>query len=328
MQAGMFLAQKELYSPAAEVFKRCAHDYPELFESHYNLALARYALKQFPEAFLAIERAPAGSAPQEVARHYLRGKIEGALQRNAEATEDLEMAFRSNPQQENYALDLGLLYLQRQQYPKAAKVFDGGTRLNPQSVYLWFGLALTLFLEGRTEQCLSTGEHLLALRPDFTPASLLLAFVLTINGKLAEAEKMAAQGLNSPHPHPFLYYLHASILLRLHSKDDAQILRELTTAERAVPSCSLCALAKGKLEEARSDFPAAITDMERATREDPAFPDPWYHLATLYARSGRRQEAELARRRFSSLKAESESRETQAFRKVLLESLSESSDAF
>ena len=328
LQAGMLLAQNELYPAAADVFERCTKEYPQLFEARYNLALARYALKQFPEALRAINEAPSGNAQRLVAQHYLRGKIEGALRRDAAARRDLESAFRSDPRQENYGLDLGLFYLRHEQYPKAAEIFETGTRWNPRSVYLWFGLALADFLEGRTEQCLNAGRRLLALEPDFSPASLLLAFVLMIHGNLPEAEKAAARGLTSPHPHPFLYYLHASILLKLHSTHDAQIARELAVADRAIPSCSLCALAKGKLEESRSNLSAAIAEMQRAAQADPSFPDPWYHLATLYQRSGRDEQAVQARDRFKGLKAESEDREQQAFRQVLLQSLSEPSDAF
>ena len=41
LQIGVNLAQRDLYSEASEVFRRCAKDHPEVFEGYYNLSLAQ-----------------------------------------------------------------------------------------------------------------------------------------------------------------------------------------------------------------------------------------------------------------------------------------------
>jgi tetratricopeptide (TPR) repeat protein len=68
----------------------------------------------FPQALHSLEKAPRASEPKELARLYLRGRIECAMGRSPEAERDLPTAFARAPQEENYALGLGLLYIQYQ----------------------------------------------------------------------------------------------------------------------------------------------------------------------------------------------------------------------
>jgi tetratricopeptide (TPR) repeat protein len=100
LQTGVTLAQHDLYSEAAEVFGRCVKDYPQVFEGYYNLALAELALGRYSAALATLKRAPHASAPEEVPRSYLRGKIELALQQDTEAERDLSAAFAAAPPRE------------------------------------------------------------------------------------------------------------------------------------------------------------------------------------------------------------------------------------
>src|SRR5207249_4977873 len=231
-------------------------------------------------------------------------------------------AFSRAPQQESYALDLGLYYLQQHAYDQAARVLERGATLNPQSPFLHLGLSLAQFLGGREAQSLESVESLLKVQPDFSPAFLLAAFVLEMNGKLKDAEKLAAQGLARPRPTAYLYYLHAAILLKLGSTDYGRILNELALAGREIPDCGLCSLTASKVHEAQGNFPAATADLEQAVRFGTDYADAWYRLASLYARVGRKADATQARLRFERLKADKEDRETAMFRKVFLQTLS------
>ena len=143
-----------------------------------------------------------------------------------------------------------------------------------------------------------------------------------MNGKLEDAEKLAAQGLARHRPTAYLYYLHAAILVKLESKDYGRILKELALAGREIPDCGLCSLTASKVHEAQGNFPAATADLEQAVRFAPDYADAWYRLASLYARVGRKADAAQARIRFERLKADKEDRETAMFRKVLLQTLS------
>ncbi|HLW79870.1 MAG TPA: tetratricopeptide repeat protein, partial [Terriglobia bacterium] len=173
LHAGIAFAKKGLFPEAARVFTRCVRDYPALFEGHYNLALAELAQDHFSQAFAAIDQAPAHSGEESTARSYLRGKIEAGMGRTQPALQDLSAAFEKAPGRENYALDLGLIDLETHAYPESEHVFARGSALNPQSTYLWLGLALAQFLGGHTSQSLESSRRALALDPGFSPARLL-----------------------------------------------------------------------------------------------------------------------------------------------------------
>jgi len=118
-----------------------------------------------------------------------------------------------------------------------------------------------------------------------------------------------------------LYYLDASVLVKLQSQQYKQIFEELSIAQREIPSCSLCYLTKSKVHQARGNFEAAIADLEIATRMDSSFPEAWYRLAALYRRVGRSADASRAQDQFQRLKADKEGREIQMLRENFLQTL-------
>lgn len=321
LQIGISLAQQDYYAEAVKVFDRCSKDYPRLFEAHYNLALAELALGRFSEALSAIEQASSAGRRQEVARLYLRGKIEESMGRDEKAEQDLSAAFADAPQEENYALDLGLFYLRQRRYQKSMEVFKKATFYHSNSSFLWLGLALAQYLGGHAGDSSETCRIVLQLEPDFSPARVLLAFALYMDGKLAEAEKIASTGVNGADVFPYLYYVHAVTLLRLQSKDYPRILSELRAAAQSIPGCSLCCLAESKVHQAMGQLGAGVADLEKAIAMDPTFAEAWYRLASLLDQQGRHEDAQRARTRFEELKEQKSKRETEMIRKGFLEAL-------
>jgi tetratricopeptide (TPR) repeat protein len=321
LRIGVNLAQHELFLEAASVFGRCVEDHPGLFEGYYNLALAKLALRQYPVALATIQKAPRASRPQEVARTYLRGKIELALGQNAQAEQDLAAVFAAAPQEENYALDLGLAYLRARKYQPAVEVFEKAGSFQKDSPFILLGLSLAQFLRGQNAESIATCHAVLSLHPDFSPVRVLLAFVLTMQGNVDEAAQVAAQGLHDPAPFPYLYYIHAAALLKQQSKDYDVILKDLASAERSISACSLCYLAQSKAHQKMGERDAATADLEKALEVDSTFAEAWYRLASLYDQAGRHVEAQQARRRFEDIKENKANRETEMLRRVFLKTL-------
>jgi tetratricopeptide (TPR) repeat protein len=318
---GVSLAEHDLYSEAAKVFERCVKDFPRLFEGYYNLALAELALREFPEALATLAKAPPAKQSGEVARTYLRGKIEAGLGKYAEAERDLTTAFAAAPQEENYALDLGLFYFRVYNYQAALEVFQKATSVQKNSPFLELGLGLGQFLGGQEAEAIETCRALLAVQPQFSPARVMMAFALYMQGKIEEAERTAAQGLRDPSPLPYLNYLHAACLIKLQSQDYDRMLNDLSIAARAIPRCSLCYLALSKVHQRKGDRKIATADLEKAVGLDPSFAEAWYRLAALYEQAGRADAARQARRRFEELKGNKANRETEMLRDVFLKSL-------
>jgi tetratricopeptide (TPR) repeat protein len=321
LRTGVSFAEHDLYPEAAQVFGRCAKDFPQLFEGYYNLALAELGLGKYSEALAVLEKAPRTTQSGEVSRAYLRGKIEAALGKNAEAERDLNAAFAAAPREENYALDLGLYYLRTQKYQEGLAVFQKATSSRKDSPFLQLGLGLAQFLGGQSRESIETCRSLLAVQPDFSPARVMLAFDLYIQGSVEEAEKTAAQGLRAPNPFPYLFYLHAVSLIKLQSQDFDIMLNDLAVAARAIPQCSLCYLAMSKIHQRKGVRALATADLEKAVGLDPSFAEAWYRLAMLYEQVGQPQAARQARQRFEALKENKADRETEMLRDVFVKAL-------
>jgi tetratricopeptide (TPR) repeat protein len=321
LRAGIRFAERELYGEASEAFQRCIQEHPEVFEAYYNLALADVAEQKWEDALTTLQQAPQKSRSEILACSYLRGKVEHSQGKITEAERDLSDAFVGAPQNPAYGMDLGLLYIQQHAYFKATAVFGQAAELTPRSSFLLLGLSLSRFLAGQDEQSLETLRKLLSVQPDFAPAQVLMTFVLSAEGKLEDAEKIARQGLDAPDASPYLYYLDASVLVKLQSRQYKRIFKELSIARDKIPSCSLCYLTESKAYQAQGNLGAAIADLETATRLDPNLPEAWYRLASLYRRIGRSADAARAQDRFQELKADKEGREVQMLRENFLQSL-------
>jgi len=321
LRLGIQFAERELYGEAAEAFQRCIQEHPEVFEAYYNLALADIAEQKWQAALATLQQAPQQSRAEVLACSYLRGKVEDLQGKTSEAEHDLSDAFAGAPQNSTYGMDLGLFYVHEHAYLRAATVYERAARFNPRSSFLLLGLSLSRFLAGQHEQSIETLRQLLSIQPNFAPAQLLLTFALSAKGKIEDAEKVARQGLNSPHPSPYLYYLDASILVKLASRQYKRIFEELSIAQREIPSCSLCYLTGSKAHQAQGNFEAAVADLETAVRLDPSFPEAWYRLASLYRRVGRSADAARAQDQFQELKADKEGREIQMLRENFLQTL-------
>lgn len=322
LRVGIQFAEQERYEEAAEAFERCIQEHPGVFEAYYNLALTKIAEQKWEDALATLQQAPQKSRSEVLACSYLRGKIEGSQGNASQAEHDLSAAFAGEPQNPAYGMDLGLFYIQEHKYREAAAVFEGARNRNPGSSFLVLGLALSRFLAGQHARSIDALRKLLSTQPNFSPARVLMTFVLSAQGKLEEADRVARDGLNSPHASPYLYYLDASVLVKLQSRQYKRIFEELSLARRGIPSCSLCYLTESKAHQAQGNLGAAIADLEMATQIDPTLSEGWYRLAFLYRRVGRSADASRAQHRFQELRTEKEGREVQMLRDNFLQTLS------
>jgi tetratricopeptide (TPR) repeat protein len=180
-------------------------------------------------------------------------------------------------------------------------------------------------LGGTNAEATDTCRALIDQQPDLSPARVLFAFMLYLQGKLQEAEQTAAAGLNTPDAIPYLYYMHAVLLLKLDSKQYDQMMQDLRLALRSMPNCTLCYVALGKIHERLGELNAATAELERAVALNPSFAEAWYRLASVYQHAGRPLDAAQARERFSQLKEDRTDREIDMMQKEIFRTLGEAS---
>jgi tetratricopeptide (TPR) repeat protein len=319
LATGLKLSQQERYAEAADAFRQYLARNPRSFEARYDLALALFAIRQLDEARGAIDGATPENVAQTAARVYLLGKIDDAAGHRSRARGELATAFRTQPSEENFALDYGLFLVREENYPAAIAVFSSAADAHPRSEYVLLGLAMAQAFGGKRDAAAATCRRIISLDPRFSPALLLMAFSHYMSGQYAEAERAAASGLELPSPAPYLYYVHAAALLKTNSAAYPRMLADLDAAERGIPSCTLCWFVRSKVHEAAGDLQSAIADLNvLVARVAPDFDQAWYRLALLYRRNGQNQEAQAARARFEKLRASRADPEVELARGSLL----------
>ncbi|PYT21019.1 MAG: hypothetical protein DMG57_40255 [Acidobacteria bacterium] len=153
-------------------------------------------------AFNAIRESRSVSTYGALARQYLVPAVTRALK-----VLEFLTAFQGAPQQENYALDLGLYYLRQRLYAKALGTLTRAEKCHSDSIYLELGLSLAQVLGDDPDRAIAPCRRILAKEPNFGPARLLLVLAFYMNGENQNCAAQSAADLHQPGGPPYLHYL-------------------------------------------------------------------------------------------------------------------------
>ncbi len=318
LSAGAFLGEHEFLQDSADVFEKCVELYPSSFEAHYNLAFARLNLGQLEQASAALASAKSAGPADQAAVEYLQGKIYQAAGDLQKARDDLAAAYRARPREENYALDLALFYLRSSAYVPAIDVLQRASVYHPDSGEIKLELALGNALAGRKTAALALCRDLQSDSATSSLSLLIAAFAQCMSNDFSACSREAQLGLETPRPHPYLYYLVASALWNMNSPDRARILSELNKALVGLPHCVACLELRSRVLESTGDNRAALTDLERVVEQNPQSASGWYRLAQIYKKLGRPQESADSLRRYRSIHTAQVNQEIESFRQQFL----------
>jgi len=319
LSAGALLGQHDMLRDAATMFEKCSDRFPALFEAKYNLALARIGLNDYLAAQKVIRSASPSSVRESAAIEYLRGKIYSATGYRAEARQSLERAYRSNPDNENYALDLALLYIQSSAYVPAIQMLQPSLASHPESEELAIELALSDALAGRQAEALAVCRQLLNRNSQLPTPRLIAAFTYCVAADYGHCETESSLGLSLPAANPYLHYLYAEALWNLNPTATARPLAELDAALKAMRYCRACLLLRSRVFEAMKDYGAAVTDIRTVLQQDSKSAEAWYRLATLCRRVDDARGAADAVNHYRALNEKHTSQEVESFREQFLD---------
>src|SRR5262249_23166933 len=122
-------------------------------------------------------------------------------------------------------------------------------------------------------------------------------------------KRLLESRLGSPNADYYTWYLHALVLLRLEPRDHDSARRSLDEALRRNPQFAPAYLQRAKLRNESGQSLEALADLDRATRLDSAYAEPYYLMAQIDYKLGRMQEAEQARRNYSLREREREEKQ-------------------
>ncbi len=295
---------------STRAFERALELRPDSYDARFNLAFALFQQKAFDQALDALDRIDQTRAQSHADYHYLRGKLELALQHPQVAAEEYLQAARLQPDNESLCMDAGLLYSRHEDFQKALEIFEACVQRLPDSVPVETGLGLTYFQLGKYPDAIETFKKVIALRPEADAAREALVFLLYISGRLAEGRQVLEERMGTKDVDYYIYFLHALVLLRLDARgNQAAALGSLERALQLAPKFAPAYYQRAKIRFDRGEPETALKDLEAATALDPNYAQPYSLMAQIYFKLGKRQEAQQAAAKSAALGRQQEEKE-------------------
>jgi tetratricopeptide (TPR) repeat protein len=296
--AGMGLVDCEDYAGAARMLEKAHSIRPDAESVVYNLALAQFKNGDLARALESLQSLPAADRQPDVL--YLRGKVLDGLGK-PEGAGELVAACRADSGNEAYCTGAALAAIRQQRFLDAVSALQPALEKSPDSVSLLSLLGMAQFRLGRYHDAIASYDAALVKDPGVDASREGLGFLYFVTGDLEKARAIIEGGLKQPRADYYLEHLEAMVLYRASPGLRSQALEAVNRALQDNATFAPSYFLRGKIRMEQYDLAGALTDFERAVALDPKYPLPYYKMAQIYARQGRVQEAEAARRKFSEL---------------------------
>jgi tetratricopeptide (TPR) repeat protein len=256
-RVGRIYSARKAYKDAAEVLGTASAYQPDAPEILVDLAIARFNLEQFDKALVPLQKV-LGSDPRNVAAHHMLGKTYFMTGELAKAADELRLALKFAPGDNDVSYTLGLVYLKQRQLAPAKQIYDQILRRvgeRPQ-LHILFGRAYreTGFLEEAVEEL----KRAIALDPKFPRSHYYLGLTYLLkdgSAKLDEATKEFQVEL-SGHPEEFFANYYLGVIYNMQRK-----------------------------------WTDSIPLLQAAAKGQPRNPDPYFYLGEAYQGIGKHDKA-------------------------------------
>ena len=213
-------------------FERLIELNPRDAKPHLNIAEMALDRKEFPRAIVSLRKAIELDPPMSAQAHLLLGSAYLAQKVLGDAEREIRTALAMRPRIPDAHYNLGLLYEELGDVPKAMESYAAEIGLHPGAYPAHFNLALLLAAAGRHDEEILHLRKAVEANPSFSKGLIFLANALQRSGNdLEEAIGFARQGLKlDPESEfsPLGHYVLADIFSRL--GQEAAYRRELEAA--------------------------------------------------------------------------------------------------
>ncbi|RKU26012.1 hypothetical protein C6497_14605 [Candidatus Poribacteria bacterium] len=202
----------------------------------------------------------------------------------------------------NDPIDLGIHYLEMEQYDKAYDAFDAVRKKEPSSgIYCYIGIVLQE--QNRLSDAVDAYQKALtysAPQQIHSSAHLHLGIVYKAQGNLELAESHLQEALIRA-PNTVEAYIHlGETYLRQHKLDKAEKAYRHSIKLNPIYTESYYGL--GRVEELQNHFDSAIQQYRLAIEKNPYAPDAYYRLSLVLRRIDKSGDAEAAMHQFKKMK--------------------------
>jgi len=257
LRLGRIYGAQGKYEPAASALKTAMSIRPDSTDGLVDLSIAYFHLSQFAKAVEPVQRALAADA-RNAAAHHMLGKSYFMMGEFEKAADELKTTLKLQPGDYDAEYTLGLAYLKRKDIASAKQLYEG------MSQRLGNRPALRVLI-GRAYR--ETG---------FLPESI--------------EEFKAAIALDPKFPRVH-YYLGLTYLYKDGAARMPDAMEEFKVELAANPEEYFANFYLGILYIMERKWDDAIPLLEKAVRQQPDNPDPYFHLGQAYQGAGKHQQA-------------------------------------
>ena len=298
-ELGILFGKTKLYDAAIRAFQKGLEKQPDSYDLNYDLAMAYYSAGRYVESAQTTEKLLQHHETAEL--HHLLGLVYEQTSQPSISEEEFQKAIRLAPQEGDYYLHLGSLFLQSKEYDKAQGIFaEGRQNCGGEScLKTLVGLGITYKLQGKRQFATPVFQEAVERFPDNFIAHIYHADLLISQGQFEEASRSAKKAIQLSPESSLAYYMYAYSLMKGPGRDLFEAASFLKEAIRLDPKNALAYYRLGLISNLRKNYPEALRNLERAVELDPSSNTARYQLGLAYQRSGNQ---ELADRQFLILR--------------------------
>jgi len=241
--------------------------------------------------------------------HDLLGHADEALNDPASALKEFELAAQMDPSETNtFDLANELFFVANSDGP-AVEAFTRGVALFPSSVRMHIGLGIALYARNSYDAAIEALCHASDLDPsDPRPYVYLGKMYNVAKGRGDEVAKRMQRFVETNPDDPLAYYYGALSLWKgargdTQGIDDARVEALFKKSLALDPQLADTHLQLGILYHDQRRERDAISEFEAAIRLKPDDPDPHYHLAQAYLRTGHKERGQEELQLYEKLRA-------------------------
>jgi superkiller protein 3 len=295
---GMGLLERGDYQQAIEYFEKALRLRPNFSEAHYNLAVAYTQTKDYTRAIQEYIKTRELNPSYIKARFNLAILYYDELQMFEEAAKELKEILRISPDYMKAkelldrisldysatALNLGLGYLEKNQYQQAEEQFNKVLEIKPDFVVAKYNLALLYLKDSRAGEAKLKLEEIIRENPSFVLAYRQLGSIYFDEGNYAQAARFYREVVNlKPNDlqaHNDLAQTYAKL------EDYDQAIKEFQSALLIEPSHLNVLYSLASTYRDKGDYQSAIFYYKKLQGLSPDYPFVHTELAGIYGKLG------------------------------------------
>jgi tetratricopeptide (TPR) repeat protein len=304
LQQGTLLTQRGEFVEAIPHLLAARGRVVNEYAAGFNLALCYVGTSQFAKAIPILSDLERSGHDNADVNNLLAQSYVGDSQ-NQQALDALHRAASITPANEKLYMFVADACMGKQAYALGLQVVELGLKNLPESAKLHFERGMFLTLLDRFDDAKSDFDLARKLAPESDTAYLAGAQEAMFEGNIAEAIRIAREGIGKGHENFMLLNVLGEALLRSgiapgqEEFEEARQTLEKSVAERAnYPSAQL---ALGKLYLLDNQTGNAVAHLETARQLNPENPSVYSNLAAAYRKQGDLQKAEDALARLEKL---------------------------